>query len=55
MWAVSDRELIRQVLELAFQTIFTRAIWIRHGGSEESVDAVRRQFSCFTESADIHS
>ena len=41
-WAVSDRELI---LERAFQTIFAGAISIRHGGAEESVDAVRRQIS----------
>ena len=41
-WAVSGRELI---FERAFQTIFAGAIRIRHGGAEESVDAVRRQIS----------
>ena len=50
-WAVSDRELIH---ERAFQTIFAGAIRIRHGGAEESVDAVWRQISVpFPMSADI--
>ena len=58
MWVVSDRKLIRQFLEHVFQLIFVRAVRIRHGGSEESVDAVRRQFlewvkDRFTESADV--
>ena len=42
-WAVSDRVLIGQFLELAFQMIFAGVIRIRHGGCEESIDAVRRQ------------
>ena len=51
--AVSDRDLIGQFLELAFQIIFAG-----HGGSKESIDAVRRQSSKwvadrFTESADV--
>ena len=57
-WVVSNCEVLEQSLKLAFQTIFARAIKIRHGGSEESVDAVRRQFSesvadHFTGSADV--
>ena len=56
MWAVSDRELIGQFLELAFQMIFAWVIGIRHGGSEERIDAVWRQSTKwvtgrFTESA----
>ena len=50
-WAVRGRELI---LKRAFQTIFAGAVRIRHGGAEESVDAVRRQISVpFPMSADI--
>ena len=44
-WAVSDHDLVGQFLELAFQMIFEEVIRIRHGGSEESIDAVRRQSS----------
>ena len=44
-WAISDREVIRQFLKVAFQIICVRANRIRHVVSEESVDAVRRQFS----------
>ena len=43
-WAVSDREVIRQFLKVAFQPIFAGAIRIRHGGSGEEVDAVRQPF-----------
>ena len=55
---VSDRDLIRQFLQLAFQMILAGVIRIRHGGSEESIGAVRRQSSqwvadCFSESADV--
>jgi hypothetical protein len=42
---VSDRDLIGQFLELAFQMVFAGVVRIRHGGSEESIDAVRRQSS----------
>ena len=67
MWVVSD--LIGQFLELAFQMVFAGVIGIRHGGSEENIDAVRRQASRwvtdrfssqsrvtdrFSESADAH-
>jgi len=38
-------EAIEQSLELSFQTVFAGTTKIRHRGSEESVDAVRRQFS----------
>ena len=44
-WALGDRDVIRQFLKVAFQMIFAGTNRIRHGGSEESVDAVRRQFS----------
>ena len=44
-WAVSDREVIKRFLKVAFQLIFAGAIRIRHGGSEERVDAVWHQFS----------
>ena len=44
-WAVSDCDLAVRFLELAFQMIFAGDIRIRHGGSEESIDAVRRQSS----------
>ena len=37
--------MIRQFLKVAFQMICAGATRTRHGGSEESVDAVRRQFS----------
>jgi len=55
---VSDRDLIRQFLQLAFQMILAGVIRIRHDGSEESIDAVRRQSSQwvtdgFSESADV--
>ena len=55
---VSTRDLIRQCLNLALQRIFAGVNGIRHGGSEESIDAVRRQSSTwvtdrFTESADV--
>ena len=49
MWAMCD-EAIEQPLELSFQTLFAGGIKIRHRGSEESVDAVRRQ--CSQEIAD---
>ena len=54
-WVVSARDLIGQFLKLAFRSIFAG---IRHGGSEESIDAVRRHTSkwvtdCFTQSADV--
>jgi hypothetical protein len=52
-WAISDCKLIGQFLQLAFQMIFVWAIRIIHGGSEESVNAVRNQTSCFTRSADL--
>jgi hypothetical protein len=45
MGVASDRKLIGQFLQLVFQMIFAKAIRIRHRGSEESVDAVWRQFS----------
>ena len=44
-WAVSDREVVRQLVKVALQLIFAGAVRIRHGGSEERVDAVRQQFS----------
>ena len=55
---VSTRDLIGQRLNLALQRIFAGVNGIRHGGSEESIDAVRRQSSTwvtdrFTESADV--
>ena len=55
---VSTRDLIGQRLSLALQRIFAGVNGIRHGGSEESIDAVRRQSSTwvtdrFTESADV--
>ena len=58
MWVVSHWDLIGQFLQLAFQMIFAGVIRIRHGGSKESIDAVRRQSSKwvtdhFTESADV--
>jgi len=51
MWA------IKRSPELSLQTIFAGVIRIRHRGSEESFDAVQRQFSKwvvdrFTGSAD---
>ena len=57
-WVVSAHDLIGQFLQLAFQKIFAGVNGIRHGGSEESIDAVRRQASkwvtdCFTQSADF--
>ena len=49
---------MEQSIELSFQTIFVGEIEIRHRGSEERLDAVRRQLSKwvvdhFTGSADI--
>ena len=54
-WVVSACDLIRQFLKLAFQRVFVGVSGIRHGGSEESIDAVRRQWVSdrFTESADV--
>ena len=43
MWMICAHEA--QSLELFFQTNFAGAIMIRHRGSEESADAVRRQFT----------
>ena len=43
--AVSDGEVIRQFLKVAFQMISVGVTRIRHGGLGERVDAVRRQFS----------
>jgi hypothetical protein len=56
---VRFHEAIKQSLEFSFETIFAGAIKIRRRGLEESVDAVRRQFSKwvagrFSESADVH-
>ena len=47
--------MIRRLLKVAFQIICAGVTRIRHGGSEESVDAVQRQFFLvgFTESADV--
>ena len=58
MRAIFAHETIEQSLELSFQTIFAGEIEIRHRGSEERLDAVRRQLSKwvadrFTGSADI--
>jgi hypothetical protein len=55
---ICAHEAIKQSLELSFQTIFAGAVESRHRGSEESADAVQRQFSKwatdrFTGSADI--
>jgi hypothetical protein len=46
-WVVSNREVIRQFLELAFQMTFMGPIGIRHGGSKESVDAVQRAYQAY--------
>jgi len=54
-WAVSDRDLVGQFLELAFQMIFAGVIGIRHGGSEESINAVRRQSSKWLCNGQFHS
>ena len=63
MWMICAHEA--QSLELFFQTNFAGAIMIRHRGSEESADAVRRQFTKWVadmyglplleDSADIHA
>ena len=54
MWAFSFREVIRQFFKTPFQMICAGATRTRHGGTEESVDAVRRQFSEWvSESADV--
>jgi len=50
--------VIKQSPELSFQMIFAAAVKIRHGGSKESIEAVRRQRSNgipdrLTQSADV--
>ena len=58
MLAICAGEAIEQSLELSFQTIFAGANKIRHRGSAERINAVRRQISewvmdRFTGSADV--